>query len=511
MHATHRRLTSKRVILPAGLAGLIAAALVAGGGVSATADARPSPDRTAVQAQAALASGKAEKAIALTEAVVAAAPREAAYRALLGQAYLKAGRFESAAQAFAAAMTLGDNNARTALALALAQVGAGRQDEAVALLDDWRDAIAPVDLGLALALAGETGRGVAILADAVRSGENSPKARQNLAYAYALDGRWREARVMAAQDVPANQIDDRIGEWASRARPEDSRARVAALLAAPLRADSEQPAALALADDRGAENSAQTQLGMGNAADAELPAVTPGPAELPPVAVAEAAPAADLIPYRSVATAFVSRPVVQPVAAPRPATARAAAVAHSGAARPFAAQPVAQRAFASPKRAVRASPRIAKAALPGAAARAVRPAARPAASPGHGNGTHLVQLGAFASERDARRASARYLARTPQLKAYRVAITAAVVRGKHYWRVTAAGLDAGKAAGLCASLKAQGGACLAYAARAATVPAGRGSGAPLLAKIQPSGSKAQVGKHPAAHSVAGPANARRHR
>ncbi len=82
---------------------------------------------------------------------------------------------------------------------------AGRNRDAVAILDDWRDAIPVADLGLALALAGEPTRGSAILADALRNGENTPKLRQNLAYAYALDGRWREARIMMMQDVPADQ------------------------------------------------------------------------------------------------------------------------------------------------------------------------------------------------------------------------------------------------------------------------------------------------------------------
>ena len=122
----------------------------------------------------ALAKGKVDKAISLAEGVVASNPREAAYRALLGNAYLRAGRFESAAQAFNDAMKLGDNSTRTALALSLAQIGAGRNRDAVAILQDWRDAIPAADLGLALALAGESGRGVAILSDAVRAGDNSP-------------------------------------------------------------------------------------------------------------------------------------------------------------------------------------------------------------------------------------------------------------------------------------------------------------------------------------------------
>src|SRR6185369_5147893 len=214
---------------------------------------------------------KSERAVAKAEAVVARTPQEAAARADLGRAYLAAGRFESARTALNDAMTLGDQTGRTALSLALAQIGAGQFREAVALLDERRGDIPAGDLGLALALAGESSRGVAILADAVRGGENTPKLRQNLAYAYALDGRWAEAKVMAAQDVPADQLDRRLAIWALSALPDRSRDRVAGLLGAPVRMDPGQPAALAL----------QTEAAAPRMADA-TPVVAPEPAtELP--------------------------------------------------------------------------------------------------------------------------------------------------------------------------------------------------------------------------------------
>ena len=52
------------------------------------------------------------------------------------------------------------------------------------------------------------------MGNAIRNGENTPKMRQNIAYAYALAGRWREARLMAQQDVPADQVSHRMQEWA---------------------------------------------------------------------------------------------------------------------------------------------------------------------------------------------------------------------------------------------------------------------------------------------------------
>ena len=187
------------------------------------------------------------EAVAKAERLVAKSPQDAALRAELGQAYLMAGRFESAITTFSDARHLGDESVRTALSLALAYGGAGQNDRAVSILDQWRDSIPASDLGLALALAGETGRGVTVLSEALRAGQDTPKLRQNLAYAYALDGRWREARLMAAQDVPGNELDARISEWATMGRPGDYRKRVAGTLGAPVRADTGQPASLALA------------------------------------------------------------------------------------------------------------------------------------------------------------------------------------------------------------------------------------------------------------------------
>lgn len=465
MTATFKSARLKALGLPAGLAGIAALALVAATGGAVTAVARPSPDRTAAQAQDALAKGQVDKAIELAEKVVAAAPREAAYRALLGSAYLRAGRFESAGQAFDDALALGDNSARTALSLALAQIGAGQTADAVSILDDWRDAIPTADLGLALALAGESARGVAVLSDALRAGDNTPKLRQNLAYAYALDGRWREARIMAALDLPADRINDRIGEWAARSRPQDARSRVAALLAVPVRSDAGQPAALALADVPGGEQAAAEQGTLASLPPVAAPAPKVAAGELPAVN-APPAPMVDVAQYRPV------QPVAAPpkIEAPRPVPVVAPVAKMTMIARPVV-QPLPVRAAAPlPAPRVAAAPlRLAPAKAPAkpaprtVLAAPVKPAvaAKPAARAG---GSHLVQLGAFSSEQGARRAWGVLAARSPQLKGYRMTITPATVRGKQYWRVAAAGLDAGGASGLCANVKARGGACFAYAA-----------------------------------------------
>ncbi|MGB7656342.1 MAG: tetratricopeptide repeat protein [Novosphingobium sp.] len=461
----------RRSVLPLGLAGAIALAMVAGLGISNSAVAKSSPDKTAAEAQKALAKGDVEKAIGLAEALVAANPREPAYRALLGQAYLRAGRFESAAATFDDAMKLGDNSAKTALSLALADIGAGRNQEAVAILNDWRDAIPAADLGLAYALAGETSRGVAILSDALRSGDNSPKLRQNLAYAYALDGRWREARQMAAQDVPADQLDARMSSWASMALPDASKQRIATLLRVPMRSDPGQPAALALNASSDQQQLA-AETGAVRATAAAVPAVTVAVnGELPAASASNSAtlaqyqpvgapPVADVAPASETPEAFRPEYGGDPVVQPLDAT-------------PAVAKPVARP---RPVRVAAASPKPkAVSHRPG-----LRPRHAAVAVAGRGS-SHLVQLGSFASEQGARRAWGFYAKRNPELRNFKMSITQAVVRGKKYWRVAAAGLDGRGASGLCSAVKGRGGVCFAYAV---TAPRGRAANAPAMAQRQ---------------------------
>jgi Flp pilus assembly protein TadD len=396
------------------------------------------------------ASRQLDRAVEGAEATVAKTPVDAAARVALGQAYLDAGRFQSAAVTFRDAVTLGDASGRTQLSLALAEIGAGNGPAAVAVLDDARDTIPATDRGLALALAGETNRGIAILMDALRGGENTTKLRQNLAYAYALDGRWREARLVMAQDVPADQINDRIGKWAMMSRPQDVQRRVANLLGTPAGVqDPGQPQELALG---GATQSEQL-------ATAETPA--PAASELPPV----------------------DQPATVAVAAPAPAPAVSetpAAPAETGFSAAFAApqsdfvshpvvQAVPARDFASVERYTQRA----------SAPEPVQPAATV--------GTHLVQLGSFSSEANARRAWRIFTRRSPVLRNYRMTITPAVVNGKNYWRVAAAGLSGSGALRVCSGVKSRGGACFAYAA----------TNAPLGAK-------------PELAFGAGPAKARRH-
>lgn len=375
----------------------------------------PRPDRLAAEARDALDHGQDARAITLAEAAVAADGRNAALRQLLANAYLRAGRFESARQTYADALELGDDSARAALGLVLADLALGRNDAATDTLNTYGDALNPADLGLALVMAGQNQRGIDVLVGALRDGNTAPKLRQNLAYAYALSGLWSEARLMVGQVLPADRVDARLQGWAAMARPEDSRRRVATLLGTPLVGDTGQPQALALA---------------------HFPAAAPThPVEAASAQPAPAVPAAPPVPQAPVAAdgalARIELPPSAPLAPAMPAVA----------AKPAA--PVAPPVPAAPRKAV-------------AAVITRKP------------GTHFVQLGAFSSEEGARRAWHHFVKRTPALAGHAQVITRVAVSGHAVWRLQAAGFyGRAPAATLCGAMKAHGGACLVLAANAA--------------------------------------------
>lgn len=460
--------TSRTMALVAGTA--LASMALAG----CTTKAAPRADLSASQAELALKKGKADKAIEHAEAAVLADGRNPAYRATLGSAYLEAGRFASAMPSFDDAMKLGDTSPRTALSYALAASAAGQQQSARAVLVDWRDSIPATDLGLAMALAGDPNQGVQILANAIRSGDNTPKTRQNLAYAYALAGNWQAARLMAGQDVPGDQLNARMTKWADMARPEDANARVASLLGTKADAtDPGQPIQLALGNHPNAEQLAAEAAAYA----APEPQAAPAPVlahnggELPALnqtaATPRAAPAASVAQASAAAVpvAQASAAAAQPapalaVAEPQPTRPRTFETAFStptptGASAPqmmesaiaFASRPVVQRA---PARYGAVTPK----------SEAERIASRTAKL---GNGNHLIQLGSFLSEQGARRAWGVYAKKYPELSNYDMVITEAKIRGKHYYRVSAGGFASAGANSMCSTMKARGQGCFKWA------------------------------------------------
>ena len=419
----------------------------------------PRAELSASSAQIALASGKTSKAVSAAEAAVLADPRNPAYRTMLGAAYMEAGRFLAARTSFDDAMTLGDESPRTALGYALASIAAGDRASAIEVLTDWRDDIPAADLGLALALAGDTQQGVFVLSNAVRGGENTPKVRQNLAYAMALNGSWAGARLMAAEDVPAGELDARMAQWAELAQSGESATRVAALLGTRAVSDPGQPVELALANHPSTQQLAAEAVATAfpNAEDApaqevaytggELPATgfvpMPSPAVAEEtVALALATPAAETTDEFNAA-----------FAAPAPSGATAAQMIASAV--EFVSQPVVQPA---PSTVGPDKPRLAvrRHARPSVAANGIAAVAAQ-------SGSHLVQLGSFSTEESARRAWSIYARQFPQLSGFDMVITKAVVRGKTYYRVNAAGFDRAEANSVCSSVRRKGQGCFAWA------------------------------------------------
>ena len=441
MTTAHDSKTDRKATLR--LARICVTTALAAGLLSGCAATSPTHAKFASSAQSELGKGSPEKAIALAEQAVLADPRNASYRTLLGSAYLRAGRFEAARQAFDEAMQLGEDSGKAALSLALADIALGRGNEAVDTLNTYRDSIPASDYGLAMAMAGQTQTGIAALSEALRNGENTPKVRQNLAYAYALDGSWSEAKLMAQQDVPADKLAERLQTWAFMARPEDTRRRVATLLGAPATAAGDQPTALALANFPEPQKLAEEAVAM---AATEKAASTDGAELAKAAATAMPAPQADA----------AAPALADASSAPTAAKLAAIEVEPSAAAAPApVVQPVVSQPVVQPVRAART-------------ARAAAPVAAPA------RGSHVVQLGSFSSADGAQRAWRHFTARNRALAGYHSQITQVAVNGRQFWRVQAVGFTGfASARQLCQSVKAKGGVCLVMADPAMVSPQGR--------------------------------------
>ena len=202
----------------------------------------------ALRAQVALQQGDVASAIGFAERAVEKSPTDAVFRSLLGNAYLDAGRFRSAEAAFADALAIYPNQAGIPLKLALAQAAQGDGESAAQTLETYAQVISPADAGLAMALAGRPGAAIETLELAARSADADARVRQNLALAYALAGDWARARQVASQDLSGEQVEQRISEWASFARPGAAPAQIASLIGvkAPAQVDTGMPVRLAL-------------------------------------------------------------------------------------------------------------------------------------------------------------------------------------------------------------------------------------------------------------------------
>ncbi|NJM50370.1 MAG: hypothetical protein HC843_05305 [Sphingomonadales bacterium] len=217
------------------------------------------------------------------------------------------------------------------------------------------------------------------MSDAIRQDNATARTRQNLALAYALNGRWREARIMAVQDMPQDRVNDRITEWAQYARPGAYETRIAGLLKVTPQSDAGQPVRLALANAPAALASAAPVApaqSLAEEASEELAAIGPAP-----VAMVKGFDAPE---EKNVAVVAASKPApIQPIEIPASDNA------------PLIKAPVGPSKAAAVQPAAKAK-EPAKLALADVAPKA--PATR------NVSGTHLVQLGAFSTTENAKKA-----------------------------------------------------------------------------------------------------------
>ena len=412
-----------RTLLSIGTAMLVVGGTALGsagfGGAAAEAGTRSSAD---LAQRAAKAVAKRDPAaVAMAEEAVAAAPGDAETRVLLGRAYLQAGRFASARDAFSDVLRLRPSDGRSALNLTLASIATGDWQGARTVLAAHRHEISATDYGLALALAGDPAGGAAILTQAARESGATAKTRQNLALTLALTGQWGLAKAVAAADMSPADVDKRIAEWAQFAQPTAASDQVASLLGVRAVFDRGQPVALALATPAvPAVPAAAPAPVMVAAAE---PVVAPAPTPVPVVETAPVAPAVVPVVASPAMVAAVTfgprREVVQPLPAPLIRADGPAKVSLAAFVKARAAQPVAKAA----------------------------------------SGEWHVQLGAFANAGGARNAWGRISHRfasvgghVPQGASYKAGSDA-------LYRLSVGGFDHGGADRLCRSVRAGGGTC----------------------------------------------------
>ncbi|MEC3949853.1 SPOR domain-containing protein [Sphingobium sp. HWE2-09] len=393
---------------------------------ASTVQQKGNPGKLAIAAEKALADRNGAKAVEAAEAAVQLEPQNAAYRQILGRAYVLAGRFASAQTALSDAMTLGNSDASTIVSLALVQVAQGRPDDARALLAAHADTVPAADYGLAMAMAGDPGEGVRILSEAIHDPSATARTRQNLAYAYALAGRWKDARMIVGLDMEPLAANKRISDWAQIAEPSLAPMRVAALMGVTINeGDAGQPVALALAPV------ADAPVEMAQAA----PEVAPLPeAQAPaPVQMAQADPAPQpVVQPAPVAPARVVKAAPKPV---RVATRDFIIEDHN--ARPM---PAKGRAEAAP------IARMQQAAF-------IKPVAT-------GASNWVVQLGAYDTAAIAKEKWMSMAGRSSTLAAFPVLTSQATVKGKPYHRLAISGFGSrADAMTACRTIRAKSGQC----------------------------------------------------
>lgn len=415
----------------------------------AAAGAEQRASKLYAKAQEAVQQERFADALTAAEQAVELSPRDAGFRMLLADLYLKNGRFVSAESAFSDVLTLDPGNARASLSRVLALVAQGRTGEANMALDTLSSSAAPADIGLAYALAGQADRAAEMLEAAARAPGANSRVRQNLALAHALSGDWEKARIVAAQDLSPAELGPRLEQWAAFANPSAPHTQVASLLGVTPAEDAGQPVRLALAP--------------------VAPEVVQSYAAVEaPVAVPVAAPVAEAEPVQ-----MAVAPVT--IAEPEADAGRLPVYAEAPAAKPVDADIM--LAATSPKH----KPERVKGAQFAAAVRSLveapSPVVRASASapvrafdsrkpteqwllPNKTDGRYVVQIGAFRTAAQVETAWARAQRRYGFGKAEPLSTTVTIPGQGVFHRLAISGFDSpGEAKRLCQSIRSRQGVC----------------------------------------------------
>ena len=158
--------------------------------------------------------GQTGRELAVLKALVGFRPRDVTLRAHYGRRLLAAGRAVQAEKAFRAVIALGraDWKAYNALGAALAAQGRYAAARAVyqqALKASPNNPKVLNNIAMSHILEGNPQQGERILRAAMKlpGGGNDPRLRQNLALALGLQGRFREARYIASQDLSPAEVE----------------------------------------------------------------------------------------------------------------------------------------------------------------------------------------------------------------------------------------------------------------------------------------------------------------
>jgi Flp pilus assembly protein TadD len=403
-------------------------------------------------------------AIDFAERAVANTPDDAGFRAILGNAYFAAGRFWSAESAYKDSLSIYSNQPQVILKLALVETALGKKDEAAAFLQAGRSVLDASNYGLALALAGRPADAIRVLEAAAREQGADATVRQNLALAHALAGDWTEARIIAAQDVPADKLDSRLHQWMQLASPKKPAEQVATLVGVtPAAVDHGQPVRLALrkTDTMLAQAAPVVHTPVIDVAPAPVAQPAPLPEPEPQVAQAAPPPAPEPIVEAIAAPAAVAVPAPEiAFAPPAPEPAPEPVVAEAPASSPVAL--IAAAAHQVSTAATREVKSVVAALMPKKVAPQFQ---RP--KPPHavvrdavGPGDAIMQLGSYRSPEQVTAGWNRLTKRYPALRAYFPLRARFDSANGTYWRLSIQGFASQREAiARCRELKGNGGQC----------------------------------------------------